>query len=236
MVSASIFDLDGTLVLKDKWLMANFSRYLSSKNIFPKNSQSEIEKIKEMYFQNKIGYREMALELPNAYSVALKGIKEDDVKSVAEKFVKNEVIEGYFYPFTEGLTKLMKRHGITIGISGAPKEVVLPIGEHLKFDLSFGTELETKSGVYTGRLKQNLIIREAKEAVLEKIIKENKIDLDTSYAFGDTEQDVSVLSRVGNPVALNPNENLLTIAKKNNWMIFYPEDNIISRIRKKLDN
>jgi len=234
MAYASFFDLDGTLVKKDKWLMTNFSRHLFSKGILPKASLAEIEKIKELYFKNKISYREMALSLPEVYSVALKGVKVDNIEKEAKNFVNENVIVGYFYPFTEGLTKLMKNHGITIGISGAPKEVVSNIGTHLKFDLFFGTEVEEKNGIYTGKLKQNLIIRETKEEVLGKIVKEENIDLKNSYAFGDTEQDEPMLSNVGNPVAINPNQELLNIAQRNGWMTFYIDDNVIGEMTKKL--
>jgi len=229
---ATIFDLDGTLTLKNKFLMTNFARYLTSKNIFSKDNFAIIEKDKRSYFEKKITYRQAAFRLSSVYSIALKGVKISDIEKEAEKFVNEEVIKEYFYNYTEALANLMKKHGITIGISGAPKEVVVCLGKHLNFDLCHGTEVEVEKGICTGRLKQNLIIKETKEAILEKIIRENKIDLSKSFGFGDTDQDLSFLSKVGNPIVLNPDNELLSIAKKNGWMILRAEDDVIGEISK----
>ena len=124
-MKASFFDLDGTLIEKQKFLMTNFSRHLASKNIFPKKDYSEIENMTSSYFRKKISYRKVAVELPRIYSTALKGVKIEDIEREGETFAE-EVINGYFYPFAIDITKLMKNYGLTIGISGAPKEVVRP--------------------------------------------------------------------------------------------------------------
>ena len=35
------------------------------------------------------------------------------------------------------------------------------------------------------------------------------IDIDNSYAYGDTMGDLTMLTTVGNPIAINPNQKLL---------------------------
>ena len=43
------------------------------------------------------------------------------------------------------------------------------------------------------------------------------MDLENSYAYGDTVGDLSMLKMVGNPIAINPNrEFLLSIREDNN--------------------
>jgi phosphoserine phosphatase len=128
----------------------------------------------------------------------------------------------------------MKNYGMMIGLSGAPDEVVRVLGEYFNFDLSFGTQLGEKNGFYNGRIKRNLVIKETKEAILKRIIDEHEIDLSKAFGFGDTEQDLSFLSLVGNPIVLNPNQELLSIAQKNDWMIFHNGDDIINEINKRL--
>jgi HAD superfamily hydrolase (TIGR01490 family) len=231
-MKASIFDLDGTLTLKNKFLMTNFSRYLTSKNIFPKSSFDEIEKSLKLYFKNNISYREAAFQLTKVYSTALKGVKINVIEKEAEKFVNEEVIKEYLYHYTKALVKLMKNYGITIGISGAPKEVVEFLGKYLKFDLCYGTELEVENGICTGKMKLNLIIKETKEAILEKIIKEKNINLSESFGFGDTDQDLSFLSKVGTPIALNPDVEMLKLFKKNKWLFFTSKDDVVKNIKK----
>jgi phosphoserine phosphatase len=52
--------------------------------------------------------------------------------------------------------------------------------------------------------------------LLKKIIKQNNVDLKKSFGFGDTAQDMAFISKVGYPVAVNPNEELLRIANEKN--------------------
>lgn len=233
---ASFFDWDGTLTdLKKGFLMIDFSKHLASKNLFSKESYFKMEEFKNLYSKGKLSYREAIGKIPRAYSIALKGISEHDIKREAEIFA-DKVIKGYLQPYTKNLVDLMNGYGMTIGISGAPKELVVSLGNRLNFDLSFGSEVEIKNGICIGVLKHNLVMKEAKEVVLEKVTKENDIDLSESFGFGDTEQDLAFLSKVRNQVALNPNHKLLTIAKNNRWLIFNSSDDVISEISKKLKN
>ena len=55
---------------------------------------------------------------------------------------------------------------------------------------------------------------ENKQKALDKFVENYDIDLDKSYAYGDTTGDISMLSMVGNPIAINPNRKLLNIIKE----------------------
>jgi phosphoserine phosphatase len=50
---------------------------------------------------------------------------------------------------------------------------------------------------------------ENKNKAIDNFVKAFDIDLSKSYAYGDTNGDLSMLSRVGNPVAINPAKELL---------------------------
>jgi len=54
---------------------------------------------------------------------------------------------------------------------------------------------------------------ESKQKVLDGLIKEYDVDLENSYAYGDTTGDFSMLKVIGNPVAINPNRDLLLSIK-----------------------
>jgi len=229
---ASFFDIDGTLV---KGLMIyEFAKHLADKTLIKKSFFKEMNSYVMLYLKNKITYREIAIIVPKLYAKGLKGVNVNIVKKEAKKFV-DKYIKKFIQPYTQDLVRLMKSHGLTIGISGSPIEVVSCVGELFNFDLTYGTELEVLNGKYTGKIKQNLIIKETKEDVLKKIIKENKIGLTKSFGFGDTEQDLSFLSKVGHPVALNPNSTLLKIFKKNKWPFFTSKDDVVKSIKKDLE-
>ena len=50
---------------------------------------------------------------------------------------------------------------------------------------------------------------ESKQRELDNLIEEYDVDLENSYAYGDTTGDFSMLKMIGNPVAINPNRELL---------------------------
>ena len=49
---------------------------------------------------------------------------------------------------------------------------------------------------------------ESKQRVLNELIAKYNVDLENSYAYGDTTGDISMLRMVGNPIAINPNKPL----------------------------
>jgi HAD superfamily hydrolase (TIGR01490 family) len=230
-MKASFFDIDGTLV---KGLMIyEFAKHLANKGLIEKSFFEKMNSYVMLYLKNKMTYRKLAIIAPNLYAKGLRSVKVSIVKKEAKRFVDSYIKE-FIHPYTMELVKLMKSYGMTIGISGSPIEVVSYTGKIFDFDLTYGGELEIRNGRYTGKIKQNLIIKEKKEEVLKKIIKENKIDLTKSFGFGDTEQDLSFLSKVKYPIALNPNLKLLEIFKKKGWPSFTSKDDVARNIKKSL--
>ena len=54
----------------------------------------------------------------------------------------------------------------------------------------------------------------SKRKVLNELIEKYNVDLEKSYAYGDTTGDLSMLRLMGNPVAINPNLPLIEAIKK----------------------
>ena len=57
---------------------------------------------------------------------------------------------------------------------------------------------------------------ESKNRVVLEFKEKYNIDLSRSYAYGDTIGDYHMLKLVGNPIAINPNSELLDIIKEDN--------------------
>jgi len=232
MSPASFFDIDGTLI--KGYLMTGFARYLHARNLFSELYYAEIERLLKLFQEKQVTYRQVVTTVPALYGQGLKNRPVKTIQQEARHYIE-EVIATPLYPYTLPLVKMMNQYAMTVGISGAPIEVVACLGEHFAFDLCYGSTFEVKQGLYTGRLKQNLTVKESKETVFHKVIQQYQIDLAKSFGFGDTQEDLSFLSRVGNPVALNPNQELSFIAEQNGWTILHNGEDIISIIKKKLN-
>lgn len=232
MNRATFFDIDG--VLYKGFIIHEFPRYLTYSDILRKECFVEIDKHIQRYRRNEESYREAGLSIPRLYASGLKGKRVDVVKEKAREFMKMYKVN--MFPYATALTDLMKRYGLTIAISGSPIEPISLLKNILGINLVYATQLKAKRGIYTGEVERNLIIREGKEAVFGKIVRDNKIDLSISFGFGDTEQDYSILSKVGIPIALNPNRELIKLVKRYNWLSFTSKDDIVSEVKKILQS
>ena len=50
----------------------------------------------------------------------------------------------------------------------------------------------------------------SKNVAINGFVEKYNIDLSKSYAYGDTNGDINMLRRVGNPIAINPTKELLS--------------------------
>ena len=213
-VKAAFFDIDGTLLRG--FLICSFSEYLSKKGFFYSQENENIQQALHLYSAGRLSASDAAREIPNRYALGIKGKKKEKISELAKKFVL-----GYkenIFSYAEELVNLMNRNGFTtIAISGSPIEVVEKL-DFLGFKHIYGTEYSTRDGVYDGKIKNNLVVRETKTNLFSKIVLEKNIDLKESYAFGDTEWDLPMLSAVSYPVAVNPNKELMRVAEEKKWI------------------
>ena len=73
-----------------------------------------------------------------------------------------------------------------------------------------GTEYSVdENNLYTGEVKK-MWDAESKQKALARFVDLYDIDLAKSYAYGDTNGDVSMFEKVGHPVAINPTRELLS--------------------------
>ncbi|WP_235601417.1 HAD family phosphatase [Tissierella sp. P1] len=76
---------------------------------------------------------------------------------------------------------------------------------------------------------------ESKQRVLNELIAKYNVDLENSYAYGDTTGDISMLRMVGNPIAINPNKPLFLAIREdeelsNKISIIVERKNIIYKL------
>ena len=72
---------------------------------------------------------------------------------------------------------------------------------------------------YSGKLEKKPLHGFYKAEKIEELSKLYSYNLDESYAYSDSINDLPLLTIVGNPNIVNPNKELETVAIKNNWRI-----------------
>jgi HAD superfamily hydrolase (TIGR01490 family) len=101
--------------------------------------------------------------------------------------------------------------------TAASQETGEMVAHVLGFDGAIGTRFEERDGVYTGRLNGPMAYREGKAQLVRELAAEEDIDLARSFAYSDSESDLPFLEAVGHPVVVNPDAELLRIARERDW-------------------
>jgi putative phosphoserine phosphatase/1-acylglycerol-3-phosphate O-acyltransferase len=81
------------------------------------------------------------------------------------------------------------------------------------------TRLEVEKGEFTGKVVRPTCFGEGKVRAAETLAEEHGVDLDRSYFYSDSDDDIQLLERVGNPRPLNPNNKLRAIAERRSWPV-----------------
>jgi len=156
--------------------------------------------------------RQQALEIMRGHSVA-------EVTAIAED-IYDEVLCLRIYPGTQ---QLLDRH-VAAGhsvwlVTATPIEIAEILARRLGATGGLGTIAEHADGYYTGRLVGDMLHGEAKAAAVRSLAAERGIDLAASYAYGDSLNDIPILSTVGRPCAINPEARLRRYAAEVGWPV-----------------
>ncbi len=104
-------------------------------------------------------------------------------------------------------------------ITATNRFVTAPIARRLGVRTLLATECGQVDGRYTGRSTDIPCFREGKVTRLERWMMENGFDLEDSYFYSDSMNDLPLLQRVAHPVAVDPDPNLRAEAERQGWPV-----------------
>jgi HAD superfamily hydrolase (TIGR01490 family) len=108
----------------------------------------------------------------------------------------------------------------TFIVSAAGDELVQILARILYMDGAIGTAYEVgEDGILTGELGGAFMYGEGKVEAMRRFADEHGIDLEASYAYSDSASDLPMLSAVGNPVVVNPDDDLARVARERGWRV-----------------
>jgi HAD superfamily phosphoserine phosphatase-like hydrolase len=104
-------------------------------------------------------------------------------------------------------------------ITATNRFVTAPIVTRLGIDTLLATECELVDGRYSGRTTGIPCFKEGKVTRLNLWLEETGFNLDDSYFYSDSLNDLPLLEQVANPVAVDPDPKLRAEAEKRGWPI-----------------
>lgn len=206
--SAAFFDIDGT-IYREGLITEVFKKMVKYDLIDGSKWHSEVRPA-FLNWDKRIGdYDTYLLKMVDVYSEAVKGTSSFHMEYVARRVIeqKGERV----YTFSRERIKWHKEKGHkVIAISGSPIELVREMCKKYGMDDYRGTVYELdQEGKFNGNILPMWDAKNKKQAILD-MAKRYGLTLETSYAYGDTAGDFTMLKMVGNPYAINPTRELLS--------------------------
>lgn len=215
MRPAAFFDLDKTILAKSSSLA--FARPLFAGGVIGRTAVLKSAYAQFVYLTSGADHDQM--EKMREYMQALcEGWDVETVKQIVADTLE-EVVDPIIYAeATELIASHQEAGRDVIVISSSGTEVVEPICERLGVDRAVGTQLEIIDGKYSGEILF-YAYGEGKAEAMRDLAAEFGYDLTRSYAYTDSHTDLPMLEVVGNPVAVNPDDELRAIAEERDWPI-----------------
>lgn len=214
--TAAFFDIDGTLA-RNSMMIAHFKRLIKQKVIDERYWEEDIRPIYETYSRRHIDYDAYLLALVKVYIDGLKGTDKSFIEQTAKEVVEINQDVVYTYTRSRILTHKDKNH-LVFFISGSPDFLVSAMGEAYDVTEYRGSIYEVDGdNRFTGGIIP-MWDSKSKSRAIAHLVEKYGIDLESSYAYGDTTGDLSMLLSVGHPVAINPTRELVTLSSSHEYL------------------
>ncbi len=214
--SAAFFDVDGTLARTN---VVHYYVYFRRRQMSPFTGSLwyaafllkclyylALDRIDRSAF-NRVFYR--------SYT----GLRVDRIKEQARDCYREVIVPRRFDQVVACLAEHRRAGRRIVLVTGSIGYVMEPLAGDLGAEDLIATRLIESDGCFTGQLDGPPIALDEKARLVRRLAQENGIDLEESYAYGDSVADLPMLEAVGHPQAVNPDRRLATIAQARGWPI-----------------
>ena len=208
---AAFFDIDGT-IFRNSLMIEHFKKLVAFEVIDPSIWYTKIKKV-YLEWESRFGDFEKYLEvLAKVYLDELKGVKKDYIQYIAAHVIK--VNGDMVYKYSRDRIEWHNEQGHKVFfVSGSPDFLVSKMAEKYGVTEYRGSIYKVdENNNFTGEIVQ-MWDSASKQKAIDELIEKYQVDLENSYAYGDTTGDFSMLKMMGNPVAINPNRELFLAIK-----------------------
>ncbi|MBM7871114.1 HAD superfamily hydrolase (TIGR01490 family) [Clostridium pascui] len=204
---AAFFDIDGTLY-REGLITELFKKLIKYEIISQDRWYKEVKPEYVKWDKREGNYDDYLLKMASIYIEAVKGLPKYQVEYIAKNVIEQK--GDRVYTFTRDRIKWHRSQGhVVVTVSGSPIELVKEMSVKHGFDDYRGTIYKlNEEGIYTGEVIPMWDSVNKKRAINE--LKDlYDIDLNASYAYGDTAGDFSMFQMIKYPICVNPTKELL---------------------------
>ena len=216
-MNLALFDLDNTLLSGDSDF--EWAQFLIEQGVVDR----ELFEAKNLAFYEQ--YKKGTLDIHEFLDFQLKPLARHS-RSLLDTWHK-EFMQRKVRPMMgQAARELVERHraagDICVVITATNSFVTAPIAREFGVEHLIATEPEQQDGEFTGRVEGVPSFREGKITRLESWMTQrgwNWNSFDDSWFYSDSLNDLPLLARVRNPVAVDPDATLRAHAENHGWLI-----------------
>jgi len=213
-LALALFDLDNTLLAGDSDYL--WGEYLVEQGVVDgQNYARENERFYREYLAGTLDIHAwLAFQLH-----PLAAHDPDFMRDLRQRFLE-EKIQPIILPAGRDLIERHRACGdMPLIITATNSFITQPIAALLGVPYLLATEPEIVDGRYTGRVSGTPCFREGKVERLTAWLTEHRMDLNGSWFYSDSHNDLPLLQLVEHPVAVNPDDTLAHLAASRAWPI-----------------
>lgn len=155
----------------------------------------------------------------SATSAVYRGMPES-VLEEAGQYSFEKHLATQIYPESRALVKAHQDLGHTVAIiTSATRYQADPVARELGIQHLLHTHLGVEDGILTGKVVRPTCYGEGKAMAGRSLASTYDLDLEQSYFYSDSHEDLPLFEIVGRPRPLNPNRKLAQIAKERQWPV-----------------
>jgi HAD superfamily hydrolase (TIGR01490 family) len=215
----AIFDLDNTLLSGDSDYL--WGQYLAARGVVD-GAAYEAENAR--FYED---YKAGRLDIDAFLAFALRPLRDNPPEALfawRADFMATRIEPLIGRPARELVARHRQAGDTLLVITATNSFVTAPIAERFGIPHLIATEPERNGLGFTGRVAGTPAFREGKVTRLQDWLGEHGGGLAGSYFYSDSNNDLPLLERVDNPVAVDPDALLAAAARERGWPVISLRD------------
>ncbi len=210
---AAFFDFDGTIIY-------GYSAFTYLREQIKRGDVGVREMLKLLRTMADFGLGNMAFStMMSLTSQFLYGVKEEEYIKLGDRLYEKHISK-LIYPESRALIEAHLKKGHTVAIISAATPYQVTAAAHdLGIEHVRCTRLEVRDGKFTGNVIRPTCYAMGKVDAAQQLADKYGADMEQSYFYSDSDEDIHLLEHVGKPRPLNPNSRLRRTARGRGWPV-----------------
>lgn len=213
-MALALFDLDNTLLADDSDFL--WGCFLVDKGLVDKTAYD----LANQRFYDE--YKQGTLDIFEFLAFSLKPLTRftmEELASLHQEFMDKHIRSVMTEKGIAQIEQHRDKGDITVIITATNRFVTAPIAEAFGVDDLIATDPEIVDGRYTGKVAGTPCFQKGKITRLQQWLENTHHDLLGSTFYSDSHNDIPLLEIVETPIAVDPDDELRSLAEKNSWQI-----------------